>query len=172
MEGFEDDALLGRVRAGGDDERTVSVDAETLAQLFGERLRGRRFGVELDVAGDARAFGGEAECDKPLGVGLSLHGREREFREDAPDEGAYELVTAERLLGDAAVDERERHTAPPALAEEARPQLRLHQEDDGRIDGPQRAAPAPSPVEGEREDERGLTLDRLARAPLPGQRRR
>jgi hypothetical protein len=62
----EQDALLGRVRAGGDDERASAVEAEPAPQFFGQRVRARGRDVELDVAGDPDPFGREAERGEAL----------------------------------------------------------------------------------------------------------
>ena len=172
LEGFEEDALFGRVRARGDDERSVCAEAEAASQLARERQLARLLKVELDAARDAHALGGEPERAQARGVLPGLHRGEREVGEDAADEEAYEAVAAERLLRDATVDERHGDAAPPALAEEARPQLRLHHQHRRRIDTGERAAHAPSPVEREVEDERRRVGEGLARDALPRQRRR
>src|SRR5437763_1188521 len=114
----------------------------------------------------------EAERAHALRIRVGLHRREREVCEHAAYEKLYEPVASERLFRDATVDERDGHAAPTALAEEARPKLRLHHQRRRRFDRSERAAHAPGPVERKIEDERRRVAEGLARHALPRPRSR
>src|ERR687884_1520962 len=87
-EGFDDDALFGSMRAGGDDQWASILKLKSRRELRRQGMFGgaRRLRVEFDVAGKDHPLGRGPPRAYALGVRLRLHQREVKVGDDASDE--------------------------------------------------------------------------------------
>ena len=162
-EGFEHRLLFALERAGGDDHRAVGADAEiaqhAVAAAIGRadrRRTGRRSGNSSESnfrrpVTDTRSRGG-ADVDDPARRLVALHAEAIDVREHAAEERADEPVARIRARRDPAVDERRLDAGALAGAQQVRPDLGLHHDEQPRLDQPQRAFDDEAEVEREVED--------------------
>ena len=168
-------AFLAAHRAARDDDlprrRHAEEPQHPLARLA-VRGRGRQLQrIELQAAGhrDARRIG--AEIDQPPRRFLALHAEAIDVGEHAAEERTDQPVARIRSRRDAAVDHDRLHAALAAHAQQVRPDLGLHHDEDARLDQIERAPDDERPVE--REVEHAVdVLHAVPRHLLAGDRRR
>ena len=116
-----DDLVLAVVRAGGDQQR-AAVEHRPQALQLGliDQGSGR---IDLQVAG--RDGGGGAERLEAVGQVLVLRQHQREAAEQRASHARIAAPAAERALGHARVDERQRDVARRAFQDQVGPDLRL-----------------------------------------------
>ena len=129
---IEDQRLLAFARRRGDPHRPIG--AEQRAHRAPERERGVGDAhVELEVARDgdvARAGVAQARAHPRR----SARPRPRAPRTSAASAPANRAVAAQRALGQARVDEKQRDAARRARGDEVRPHLGFHQQPDARLE--------------------------------------
>ena len=156
MEGLERRLVLAPQRAGGNHHRAARRQAEVaqhaIPALAVRADAGPVQRIELEAAGDDDTRGIGAERDDPPGRLLALHAEPLDVVEDAAEEAADEGVAGERALRDAAVDEHRGHPALAALAQQHRPDLGFHHDEQAGPDDVQGPADREAPVEREVED--------------------
>ena len=146
VEGLQDELLLSAHRAAGDPERPDGrTTLDETHQRLGRGALGHR--VELEVAGDPDPVGRGTQGQDPLRLGLSLHEEEVDLREHPAEERANPPIAPEGAVRDAAVHHRHAGAAPVRLVDEVGPQLRLDQDQQRRVEGRERLAHRPRPVE-------------------------
>ena len=175
LKGVEDRLLLSFERRRRDDHRAAAGDPEVaedaVAPAVGAGRAGNLERIELERAGDrhARAIG--ADLDDAAGRFLALHAEAIDVGEHAPEERAGQPVAGKGTGRDAAVDEHGLHPGLVTHAQEVRPDLGLHDDEQARLHQPER--PLHDRTEIEREVEHLVhVVDVPARHLLPGHRRR
>ena len=175
LERLEHRLLFALERAGGDDDRADRADAEIADSTRWCTSRSRRIGararvgaaeverVELQPAGDDDAVAIGAHLDDAARRLLALHAEAIDVGEHAAEERPRQPVARIRPRRDPAVDERRLDAVAAAGAQQVRPDLGFHHDEQPRLHQPQR------PVDDEAEVERKVEhlVDVLAGCSAP-----
>ena len=169
---LENQLLLARVRAPGDPHALVGVQGEEAAPQIDRAGRVDDGGVGLHVARDDDALGMGAERDDAPGVLVRLHREHAHVGEDGRQEASHEPVTTVGPVRDAPVGDHHRDAAGRQRAQRVGPELRLHADQERRIDRRRKAPDGPGKVEGEEAvgDEAGEPLPDDLRAGIRDRR--
>ena len=108
-------------------------------------------GIELQAAGDHDAGGVRPDRNEPPPPFLRLRADAAHVGQHPPHAAAGETVAPERAVGQAAVDQEGDHSAPPAGAEQIRPDLGIDHHEQLRRD------PVQGAVDERRKIERRVT---------------
>ena len=138
-------------------------------------MRGRRRQlerVELQAAGHGHARRVRAEILQPMRRLLALHAEAIDVGQHAAEERADQLVARVRPRRNPAVDDGRLHAALAARAEQVRPDLGLHHDEETRLHQIQRAPDGEHPVERKVEHAVHEMAQARLRHLLPGHRRR
>ncbi len=135
-----------------------------------ERRRRKLERIEFQAAGDRHARRIGAERDEAPRRFLALHAEAIDVGEDPLEERPDQPVARIRPRRDASVDEDRLHAARAAHAQQVRPDLGLHHDEDARPHEVQRAPDDEGPVE--REVEHAVQVLDVPRHLLPRDRRR
>ena len=103
--------------------------------------------VELEIATDGDARGVGTDSDDAARVFFGLHQEEVDMRKDGTHRAAPEMIAGEGAVGDSAVDDGYGGAGAACLTEKVRPELRLGDEDDCRLNGTKGATASESEVE-------------------------
>jgi hypothetical protein len=162
-------------RASGDYHHPARRDAEETQQpLLGARARGGvrdLQGIELEAAGYGDAAGVCPQLHEPPAGLFTLHAEPIHVIEHAPEERAHHPVARKRSLRYPAVDDGRLHAGLAAGAQQVRPDLGLHHDEEPGLHQRQRAPHYEGEVEREIEECIDV-LDLPPRHLLPGDRRR
>ncbi len=156
----QDHRFLALHGAAGDQHRPGRREAEIAQDAFARpRRRGgsaRLQRVELEAAGDDDAIGGGADLDEAADRLLRLHAESVDVSEHVPEEAARQPVARERPRRQPAVHDRGLDATGSALAQQVRPDLGLHHQEQARLHQVQGAAYDQPEVEGKVEDGIGV----------------
>ena len=152
----QEELLLGGVRAHADEERRAGGEPGFPS---GRKRRGRRRGVELQVAGDLDAGGTRADRDEPLAVLLRPRPDPRHRLDDGAEEGTRQRVPPRLARAEPAARDGDRDAEGARPEEEPGPELGLDRHHGRR--GEPREPPADSRRPVPREE--GDRLHRAAR---------
>ena len=160
LERLQDGRFLAPHGAARDDDgparRHPEEPEQPLARLAvrgagaGRRRRLERIELQAARHGDVRRI--RAEVDQPPDRLLALHAEAIDIGQHAPEERADQAVAGVRPRRDASVDDGGLHAAAAALAEQVRPDLGLHHDEEPRLHQGQRAPHDERPVERKVED--------------------
>ena len=157
--------------AAGDPQRARL--AAILPQRATQRGRRHRLAqrVVLEVARDVDALRRSAHLQHPRAMRVGLHQEQVDLRQDVAQQRPCPPVARERAGRDTSVDHGDAGAAPPREMNEVRPDLGLHQHEQGRIQPVEDPRHRAGEVEGSEEDAVGAAQG-VPRHRVPGERGR